>query len=144
MRSTEKKARAERDAARLDEALAQQRKAEANARAEESRLAILRENLQSHREKLRRKRDMDVFKARQKWLQTEYPRELCTRLAGLMRAKSDTERAAFRQMIRTCYHSNFFLYTPRIPDFWVVNVDHLIIYGSVRSPNYGPPRNVRW
>ena len=104
-----KKARAERDAARLDEALSEQRKAEANARAEESRLAILRENLQSNREKLRRKRDMDVFKARHKWLQTEYPINLIARLAELMRAKSETERGAFRQMIRTCYHSNFFL-----------------------------------
>ena len=116
MRNTEKKARAERDAARLDEALAEQRKAEANARAEESRLAILRENLESNREKLRRKRDMDVFKARHKWLQTEYPRELCARLAGLMRARSEEDRGAFRQMIRRCYHNIFSIHAahPRL------------------------------
>ena len=138
-----KKARAERDAARLDEALAQQRKAEANARAEETRLAILRENLQSNREKLLRKRESDVFKARQKWLQTEYPREYITRLARIMRAKSEKDREAFRRMIKNCYANHFFRYTPRIPDFWVVDVNFLIIYGSVKSPNGGQPKNVR-
>ena len=46
-------------------------------------------------------------------------------------------------MIKSCYNSNFFLYTPRIPDFWVVDVNFLILYGSVKSPNNGPPRNVR-
>ena len=138
----EKAMEAER-AARTDEELAKARRAEAEARNAELKLQLLREHERQHKAEQKRRHEEAKFKAQQKWLQTEYPRDLAKLLSRATRKQSESDKAAFIAKLEELRAKNWFRMFPRLPAFWEVDKSHLIRYGDIKPLDGGPPRSVR-
>jgi len=129
--------------ARLDVEVAAQRKAEALARHEELRLKHTQEQLQWRREEIARRQELEVWKAQQRWLQTEYPSALASQLVRSMAAREPRARATFVRSLQLMATQNWFRFIPRLPLLWEPDKSLLIRCGEVRPFDGHVPRSVR-
>ena len=140
------KRRQAKDAARqgrVDLEVAAQRKAEALVRHEELRLKNTQETLRWRREEVARRQELLLWRAQQRWYQTEYPRALASRLVSSMAAKPPQARAAFVRMLQLMATQNWFRFIPRLPHLWEPDKSLLIRCGECRPFDGNVPRSVR-
>lgn len=90
-----------------------------------------------------RKHNAALWKASQKWLQTEFPCQLAVTMSGKIATGGEVAKARFKTMIYEARQNNHFTHSPNVPELWEPNYDFLIRYGPVKPVNGGRPRNVR-
>ena len=125
-----KHARREEQKAALSIELAAERKAEAMARHAELRVISLQQSYRMRLEEVARGAARKKWQAEQKWLQTEYPRDLYRSLRRCIVSKTDTERNSFKLHLRDLAQQNWFRYMPRAPALWDVDKTLLIRFGD--------------
>jgi len=128
---------------RLDVEVAAQRKAEALVRHEELRLQNTQENMRWRREELARRQELLLWKAQQKWYQTEYPCALASQLVRKIGSKSPQARTDFVKMLKGMAAQNWFRFIPRLPMLWDPDKNFLVRCGEVRPFDGHVPRSVR-
>ena len=123
-------ARREEQKAALDTELAAERKAEAMARHAELRVISLQQSYRMRLEEVARGAARKKWQAEQKWLQTEYPRDLYRSLRRAIVSKTEAERNSFKLQPRDLAQQNWFRYMPRVPALWDVDKTLLVRYGD--------------
>jgi len=117
--------------AQKDTELIAQKKAEALVRHEELKLQTLRETERAHQERAARTRQSALDKAKDKWLQTQYPSELAQKMRRQFVAAND--RANLTRMLREMAAQNWFRFLPRVAELWSPQPKWLLQYGEVRA-----------
>lgn len=120
-------------AARKDCALVAQRTAETKVRHEELRQQNMRESERALRERAARAREMALCKAKDKWIQTQFPMELALRLRRHVTSASPKDKTDLSAMLRNMAKENWFRFLPRVPELWDAQPKWLCRYGEVKS-----------
>jgi hypothetical protein len=135
-------AKDEQTKAKFDLTLSEQRKAEATERAHALKLQILEAESKAHDQKMAEAAAKESTRAKEQWLQVEYPRALAKHLIPRM---PSTQAAAkvFVAMLKDLEQQSWFRFLPQMPSLWEVNAGLLIRHSSIAQLDNGIPRVVR-
>jgi hypothetical protein len=116
---------------------------QAQRRASEARIQALKEAVVLRREVELRKREAIIEKTNAKWLQTEYPLLLASRLLDARSAMAPAESDKFTKMTREAVRSGFFKRQVIIGNLWQIDDSFTIILVHIKPPGGGHQRVVR-
>ena len=108
-----------------------------------ARLAVMEQAIVNRRDTAKRKRESEVERAFQRWLQTQYPVTLACKCYAALRGMSKASKAAYEEEIKRLFKEKTFDRQMLIKDLWVSDKTFTLDWSTQIPLGGGAPRAVR-
>ena len=108
-----------------------------------ARLAVMEQAIVNRRDTAKRKRESEVERAFQRWLQTQYPVTLACKCYAALRGMSKANKAAYEEEIKRLFKEKTFDRQMLIKDLWVSDKTFTLDWSTQIPLGGGAPRAVR-